>query len=146
MKMPIARKLADTKNNRELDVPHPRQVVGEPVCKGDPVEAARLDVIVCVGATQKSLQQEQSRYNEEVPCRGTLRGGEPYRFWGTELHGATGLFFIAAVPAEQVVAPEGKQDEANAAEQCHKAEYTPQESLGRKVIASQGLRRPVVRV
>ena len=89
----------------QLDVPGPREVVGEPLAEVDAVETGRFDVVVGVGAAQKSLEQEQAGDHEKIPGRGPLGRGQPDFFRRAEPQVAARLFLVGAVPAQQVVLP-----------------------------------------
>ena len=130
----------------QLQVPGPREVVGEPIAEVEAVEAARLDVVVGVGAAQESLQQEQPGDHQEIPGRGPLRRRQADFFRRAKAKIHAGLFLLDAMPAQQIVAPDHEQHQAAAAQQADQAEHAPEERLGRGLVSGQRLGRPIVGV
>ncbi len=129
--------------DRQLEVPGPREVVRQDACEVEAVEAPGFDAVVRQGAAQGRLAQEQQRHHREEEAHGLLAGREGP---GVE----PPLFRVPparlAAPAQVVELPEDEEDEAQAAQQRDEAHGAPQVGGGRGGVAHQGLVGPAVGV
>jgi hypothetical protein len=128
--------------DRQLHVPGAHQVEGEDLGKVDAEEARQLRPIVLRGGPDERLDHEQGRHHEEEPGAGALGRGERHVAGGPERQ--RGLF--ATVPAEDVPAPEGREQEADSAQKGDQGQDRPHDHVGGGLVVDARLRRPVVRV
>ena len=127
--------------DRQLHVPGADQVVGEDLGDVDAEEAAELGAVVLGHAADQGLEQEQRRHHEEEPGGGPLGRGERHVAGGAEAERR----LLAALPAEPP-APEGGEQDPDAAEQRDQRDHRPDDHVGARRVADLLLGRPVVRV
>ena len=126
----------------ELHVPGAHQVEGEELGQVDPEEAGQLGPVVLRGGSHHHLEHEQRRHHEEEPGAGPLRGGKGDVAGPAEAQ--RGL--LASMPAEDVPAPKGGEQQTDAAEQRDQRQHRPDDHVGRGLVVHSRLRRPVVGV
>ena len=126
-----------------MQVPGAGEVVGEPLRQVQAEEASGFRVVVGRRPAQQRLHQEQGGDDEEVPGRGPLGRGQRHLAWRQETQPA----LFRPVPAQQVgVAAEEAHDQADAAQQRHDRQRTPDDGFLGQLVADQRFGRPVVRV
>ena len=128
--------------DRELHVPGAHQVEGQKLGQVDPEETGQLGAIVLRGGADERLDHEQSRHHEEEPRAGPLRRRERHIARGAEAQ--RGL--LASVPAEDVPAPKGGEQQPDAAQQRNQRQHRPDDHVRRRLVVHPRLRRPVVGV
>ena len=126
----------------ELHVPGAHQVERGELGQVHPEEAGQLRAVVLRGGTDQHLQHEQRRHHEEKPGAGPLRRGECHVTGRAEAQ--RGL--LAPVPAEDVPAPKGREQQADAAQQRDQRQHRPDDHVGRRLVVHARLGRPVVGV
>ena len=125
--------------NRELDVPGARQVVGHPTRYVEAEEIGWLGAIMRRQAPGQGLNQEQDRGDHQEPDhRALCRSG------GEFVHRQEAQAAAFFGPSEPVVAAEEEQHQPGAAEQENNRDDAPQDRVGSHLVGHQRLRRPVV--
>ena len=131
---------------RELQVPGPGQVIGEPGRDVDPEEGRRLGVVVGVRAAAQPLEQEQPGHHQEEPDGGPLSGREAHLVGRAKRDLARRRPAGVLRPAERLEAAERQQRQADPAEQGHERQRGPEDRVGGQRVSDLRRGRPVVRV
>ena len=108
----------------------------------DPEEVPELGPVVLGGRAHHRLDQEQRGHHQEEPSAGALRRGE--RHISGSLERERGL--LAAVPAEEVPAPERGEQQADASQQRNQGDDAPEDYVRGRPVVDELLGWPVVRV
>ena len=140
--MPAARNEVATPEDRELDVPGAHEVVGQPAGEVEPEEAAEIGAVVLTGGADERLDQEQHRHHEEEPGAGSLCRGKGDISGRAERERR----LLAALPAEEVPAAEGPEQQPDPAEQRDQRDDAPHDHVRGGPVVDQRLRGPVVGV
>ncbi len=123
-------------------MPGAHQVEGQELGEVDPEEVVQLGPVVLRRGADQHLDHEQRGHHEEEPGAGALSGGEGHVARLAEAQ--RGLF--AAVPAEDVPAAEGGEQQPDAAQQRDQREHRPDDHIGGGLVVHARLGRPVVGV
>ena len=91
---------------------------------------------------QRAPGGEQRRHHEEEPGARALRRRERHLARGAEAQ----RHLLAPVPAEDVPAPEGGEQQSDTAQQGDQRQHRPDDHVGRRLVVHARLGRPVVRV
>ena len=128
--------------DRELDVEGAGEVEGEQLGEVDAEEVPELRAIVLRGGADHRLDQEQSRHHQEEPGAGALRGRQRHLPGLSECQRR----LLAAVPAEEVPASEGGEQQSDPAEQRDQRDDAPEDDVRGRPVIDEILGRPVVGV
>src|SRR5262249_33566408 len=106
-------------------------------------ESAVLRVVMCSGAAEHGLHQQQCRDDEEIPRRASLCGCQQNFSGWTESQRS----IFGRVPAELAwVSAEERQQQSGSAEKRDDGERAPDDRLLGRVIPDKRIRRPIVGV
>jgi hypothetical protein len=141
-KDPHGQKGRRSEKEGQLQMPHARKIVGDPLVHRQAVKTVRLDVVVGIEASQQTLGQKQAGDHQEIPGGGALGAGQ--LDLAGRPKGQVIRLGIGAVPAQNVVASDEEKEQAGASQQGDQAQHAPQHGIGRGRIGGQRLGRPVV--
>jgi hypothetical protein len=128
--------------DRELHVPGAHQVEGQELREVDAEKARELGAVVLRSGAHQHLDHEQRSHHEEEPGAGAL--GRRERHVARRAEAERSL--LATVPAEDVPAPEYREEQPDPAEQRDQRQHRPDDDVRRGLVLDARLGRPVVRV